>query len=395
MKLKRFQVIADIHAGSGVVFVTGFWDPQRDPKTFTYFSRDAGNSWNPVISLSDRSIAPQTFQPEGIDPANFCHLISYDTKFMSYDCGLTAKAQNPLKNALFVSAIVTSPPLFIAFTRAENLVVTKYLSRDSGVTWEVWPSNPCYFPQAIFADPQERSAFYCYAAGVIYRSGGYGSTFEKIMEVREPVAQFITDLYSGAIYIVSGTDASTFQSKIQFTIDRFKTIQDVKTPSNQMYVGMTPLGDGTLLINQNLPPAKFVAKFSPTGELLFFRYLGGTIASTITGLDVAPNGEIFVSAYPIPADLPVSPTIGSKPGAYLLRLSPADGKLLSILRIPGPASTALDPNGSLWLYGPTADGSLNVSKNADGCRISSRRSSGRAALPWDSSRRCRQELFPR
>ena len=201
--------IAGLYVDSGVIYLNAGWFPGREPSGRTYVSRDAGNSWNPIISLSESPSAQQTFQQEGIDPANPCHLVSYDTKFMSNDCGLTAKAQNPLKNTQSIKAVPTSPPLFIAFTRAENLVVTKYLSRDSGVTWEVWPSNPCYFPQAIFADPQERSAFYCYAAGVIYRSGGYGSTFEKIMEVREPVAQFITDLYSGAIYIVSGADAST------------------------------------------------------------------------------------------------------------------------------------------------------------------------------------------
>ena len=71
----------------------------------------------------------------------------------------------------------------------------------------------------------------------------------------------------------------------------------------------------------------FIAKFSPTGELLFSTYFGGTSNDLATGIAVDPAGNIYVTGALQSHDFPVTnafqPQSGGATDAFVLKLDPS------------------------------------------------------------------------
>jgi hypothetical protein len=71
----------------------------------------------------------------------------------------------------------------------------------------------------------------------------------------------------------------------------------------------------------------FIAKFSPTGELLFSTYYGGSANDLATGIALDPAGNIYVTGALQSVDFPVAnafqPTSGGRTDAFVLKIDPA------------------------------------------------------------------------
>jgi uncharacterized protein (TIGR03437 family) len=106
----------------------------------------------------------------------------------------------------------------------------------------------------------------------------------------------------------------------------------------------------------------FVAKFSPSGELLWCTYFGGSNNDQATGVAVDPSGNVLVTGYTYSSDMPVlnafQSTLAGRENGFVLKLDPT-GKMLYSTYLGGSgedfaAGIAVDSSGAAYITGSTS-----------------------------------------
>ena len=107
----------------------------------------------------------------------------------------------------------------------------------------------------------------------------------------------------------------------------------------------------------------FVAKFSPTGTLLYGTFLGGFLGESITAVAVNSAGNIFVAGKTYSSGFPVvnayQTTLKGRTNGFLTKFS-VDGSMLVFSTFLGGSgsdqinSLALGPDGSIYVAGSTS-----------------------------------------
>jgi uncharacterized repeat protein (TIGR01451 family) len=119
------------------------------------------------------------------------------------------------------------------------------------------------------------------------------------------------------------------------------------------------------------PADCFVAKFSPSGALLYSTYLGGSGDEEAWGLAVDPQGDAYITGYTASQDFPVTASayIDKLPGAsnaFVAKLNPAGTALLYSSYLGGSGSdtgygVAVDGSGDIFVTGSTSSTDFPVS----------------------------------
>ena len=115
----------------------------------------------------------------------------------------------------------------------------------------------------------------------------------------------------------------------------------------------------------------FVAKFSPTGALLYSTYLGGTGDEEAYGLAVDSQGNAYITGYTTSADFPVTTgaiggTLTGPSDAFVAKLNPA-GTVLDYSSFLGGSGDdtgygiAVDGSGNAFVTGSTSSTNFPVS----------------------------------
>ena len=117
------------------------------------------------------------------------------------------------------------------------------------------------------------------------------------------------------------------------------------------------IGAGSL----GTPPAtstdarSFVTKISPSGAVLFSTLIGGSTASTASGIALAPQGRILVSGLAAASGFPTTPGAYSVPDSnhhwFLMELDAAAKTVIFSATGIGGSSIVLDAAGSIYLAG--------------------------------------------
>jgi hypothetical protein len=100
----------------------------------------------------------------------------------------------------------------------------------------------------------------------------------------------------------------------------------------------------------------FVLCLSRQGELEFGTYLGGSATDLVSGVQVAPNGVVYVTGSTASADFPsAEPLVGSVAG-FVLKIDTTRGRIVWASRLGGhgtttPAGIALANEGSVFVAG--------------------------------------------
>ncbi len=116
----------------------------------------------------------------------------------------------------------------------------------------------------------------------------------------------------------------------------------------------------------------FIAKFSPTGDLLFSTYFGGTANDLATGIAVDPAGNIYVTGALQSTDFPVTnafqPRNGGAVDAFVLKLDPSFQVIYSTYvggqRNDVAMAIAADAQGNAYITGRTESPDFPVTAGA-------------------------------
>jgi hypothetical protein len=118
----------------------------------------------------------------------------------------------------------------------------------------------------------------------------------------------------------------------------------------------------------------FVAKFSPSGALLYSTYLGGTGDEEAYGLAVDSQGNAYVTGYTTSPDFPVTPgayrsTLSGASDAFVAKLNPAGTALVYSSYLGGSGDDtgwgiAVDGSGDMFVTGSTSSTDFPVSAGA-------------------------------
>ena len=134
-------------------------------------------------------------------------------------------------------------------------------------------------------------------------------------------------------------------------------------------------GNYTLANPSSIQSDAFVAKFSPTGTLIWATFLGGSGDDYATGIGVDSSGNVVVTGWTRSLDFPVLNAVQAtnKGGwdAFVSKLDPTGSKLIysTYLGSPGDDGSyglALDSSGSAYVTGSTAAGFTGFSSYATG-----------------------------
>jgi hypothetical protein len=127
----------------------------------------------------------------------------------------------------------------------------------------------------------------------------------------------------------------------------------VDFPGTQGFKGIYPEGDA------------FLAKFSPTGTLVFATYLGGTSGDGVSGVALEWNGNIYLVGSTISDDFPTTPGAFQEDyhgggDAFVAKLTPSGDTLLFSTLLGGSgfeeveSTLAVDAEGNAYITGETA-----------------------------------------
>jgi uncharacterized protein (TIGR03437 family) len=135
-------------------------------------------------------------------------------------------------------------------------------------------------------------------------------------------------------------------------------------------------GNGALTGLNMVATDAFVAKFGPTGTLIWATYLGGTGDDYATGIAVDSAFNVVVTGWTRSSDFPVfNAAQGTNAGdwdAFVTKLDPTGSKLIYSTYLGGPSADGayaltLDSAGNAYVTGEaTADGFLGLSAPATG-----------------------------
>jgi len=135
---------------------------------------------------------------------------------------------------------------------------------------------------------------------------------------------------------------------------------------NSYLVGTTtysnfPASANALQATLKAPTNAFIAKLSPTGQLLWATYFGGSASDSATGVAVDPSGNVLVTGTTFSSDLPMlnafQSTLAGEADAFVLKLDP-NGKMLYSTYCGGSLgdwanAIAVDSAGAAYITGIT------------------------------------------
>jgi len=129
-------------------------------------------------------------------------------------------------------------------------------------------------------------------------------------------------------------------------------------------------GGGSTGANSNYPGDGFVAKISPTGQLIASTFLGGRFGEAIEGVAVDALGNVYVAGGSFSNNLPFTAgayrtTIGGNADAFVAKLSPDLKQLLYLSYFGGSGedfgrAVAVTPGGAFALGGQTQSANYPV-----------------------------------
>lgn len=118
----------------------------------------------------------------------------------------------------------------------------------------------------------------------------------------------------------------------------------------------------------------FFTVFSPTGQMLYSTYLGGSFNDFARGLRVGKDGLGYITGTTSSANMPVTActsqgTMAGAPDAFLMLIDPWAGAVVYSTFIGGGTSDngynlALDPDGNTIVVGETSSGNFPVTSGA-------------------------------
>jgi hypothetical protein len=118
----------------------------------------------------------------------------------------------------------------------------------------------------------------------------------------------------------------------------------------------------------------FVAKFSPTGALLYATYLGGGAADVAYALAVDSQGNAYLTGSTASSNFPVTQsayrsTLAGTSNAFVAKLNPAGSSLLYATYLGGSGTDtgygiAVDASGDMFIAGSTSSTNFPVSSGA-------------------------------
>ncbi len=141
-------------------------------------------------------------------------------------------------------------------------------------------------------------------------------------------------------------------------------------------------GKGSTLLGVVTIGDAFVAKFSPSGSLLYLTYLGGSAEDVGSALAVDKSGNVYVTGYTDSSDFPVTSSAAQKTwagrggnllvqlgDAFVAKIGPDGNQLLYSTFLGGRnddygSAIVLDASGDAYIAGGTLSADLPVSSNA-------------------------------
>ncbi|MHA1927734.1 MAG: SBBP repeat-containing protein [Candidatus Thorarchaeota archaeon] len=147
-----------------------------------------------------------------------------------------------------------------------------------------------------------------------------------------------------------GSTGAEDATKVAFDNDG-NTLLIGQSQSNEM-----PTTTGVFQENRAGSDEPFIAKFSPSGALIFCTYLGGSSYEHITSINIDSSNNILVSGHTQSTNFPVTPdayqsTYGGGGDGFIAKISPDGTQLLY--------STYFGGVGEEWIYGLEVDASDN------------------------------------
>jgi uncharacterized protein (TIGR03437 family) len=224
-----------------------------------------------------------------------------------------------------------------------------YKSTDAGQTWK--PLNsPVLFFYGFSVDPVRAGYLYAQGDGKFFRSRDGGATWESFVNTT-----------SG--FPVADPNSNVIQAGLGRSIDGGMTWKPAplsRSPSFLVYARSIP----GLVYAVAIPSTSgFVAKLTPSLEIVFSTYLGGGGTTTPHAIVTDGTGDIYVAGDTYSVDFPVTPgalqrELGGLNDAFLAKLS-GDGQLLWATYLGGRSTDsanamAIDRDGSVIIAGGTS-----------------------------------------
>ena len=252
----------------------------------------------------------------------------------SRDRGLSWQPMNTLTTGSFADAIVPDPhhPGWLFALSSSGAVDYLDLSTNGGASWT--PRSPA---TQITIDPD--------IPNLIYANNGRDNLIS-----RDNAATW-TPLPTGPLGPFTALPRRCNGGALLATNTQVSASPDFgqswNAPQLDQALKLTAAPACTLFAVRTTTSDAFLAKLSPTGELLWSTYLGGPNADSALALATGPNGSIYLAGY-------------TTPTATFVSRFDADGALLfntTLPRAQGQAATTLsvDLDGNAYLAGTIAN----------------------------------------
>jgi uncharacterized repeat protein (TIGR01451 family) len=314
-----------------------------------------------------------------INPRNTSVIISGDSK--STDAGLSFNRTFFFAGAASVAFDPTRPSRVYL-----GAALGVYKSTDQGDTWALAsPQGQVQAVGAIAIDPRDPNIIYAGGVGGVSRSTDGGATWSQAKQGMTTerinalaISPSTSKLYAGAMipYDAFVAKLNTSGLGLIYSTSLGGTQDDVGYA-----IAVDPAGDALIAgiaISADFPVVNalqpnfggeadaFVAKFDPTGSVVFSTFLGGRDIDEAFAIATDSAGYAYIAgdteSSNFPLTNPVQPNLGGGPGtigdAFVLKLSPAGNGVVYSTYLGGSDSDralaiAAGPGGSAVIAGET------------------------------------------
>jgi len=269
-----------------------------------YKSTDSGATWA-LLNFAGMDVQSILVHPTiaGVVLAGVGSVVpgqSAGNLYRSVDGGVTWNVM--LSVGAPATAIVAdsqTPPLLYAGMGGISNSIFK--SADAGVTWQKINSGTSI--QAMAVDPKTPSTVFAVGLALL-RSVDSGGTWQSVgppCDVYRAVAidsANTSNVYAacslGVMKSADGGNTWAAASTGLNSVNVYALAIDPRTPST-IYAGQRTLNDA------------FVAKYDPSGNLIYATYLGGSNNDAAMGIAVDASGNAYVTGYTSSTDFPTTP----------------------------------------------------------------------------------------